>query len=140
MEQSPTPLILSRDPYQLERLADELASRELNGHSQLPSEFGSLPQHVPLSHNDPHLIAEVFDVEVFLLSRAHTPLNDLRVELRQYLAELKEELIKLINDDYAAFISLSTDLKDEGSRLERLLQPLGFLKNEITVLTFVLQL
>ncbi|KAF7297546.1 Conserved oligomeric Golgi complex subunit 2-like [Mycena kentingensis (nom. inval.)] len=50
---------------------------------------------------------EEFDVEPFLLSRAHTSLPDLRSELRDYLWTLKEELVKLINDDYAAFISLS---------------------------------
>ncbi|PPQ63986.1 hypothetical protein CVT24_009415 [Panaeolus cyanescens] len=127
MEQSPT-----RDPYQLERLAEELESRE-NRDSHLPSQYHSLPQHVPLSHNDPHLTASEFDVEVFLLSRAHTPLNDLRGELRQYLAELKEELIKLINDDYEAFISLSTDLKDEGGRLEGLLNPLASIRNDVTI-------
>ena len=50
-----------------------------------------------------------------------------------YLASLKEELVKLINDDYEAFISLSTDLKDEGTRLTKVRQPLGSLKDHIIV-------
>jgi len=55
------------------------------------------------------------------------------LELRDYLATLKEELVQLINDDYTAFISLSTDLRSEGARLERLKFPLGGVKREIEV-------
>ncbi|KDR75857.1 hypothetical protein GALMADRAFT_248589 [Galerina marginata CBS 339.88] len=122
----------SRDPYRLDRLADELASRESsNFQDEATDNLPDLPEHVPLSHDDKYLTAEVFNVEEFLLARSHTSLPDLRVELRQYLAELKEELVKLINDDYEAFISLSTNLRDEGARLERLRHPLGSLKDKV---------
>ncbi|KAH9929602.1 COG complex component [Epithele typhae] len=115
--------VASRDPFELDRLAEELAVREAsakraNGtgeHDDLPEEAHKLPVHVPLSHNDAYLSAESFDVEQFLLSRAYTSLPDLRTELRDYLSTLKEELVKLINDDYEAFISLSTDLRDEAT-------------------------
>ena len=119
-----------RDPYQLDRLADELAIREATSPLQqsLPPVDHSLPEHHPLSHGDKYLSAQVFNVEAFLLARSHISLPDLRVELRQYLAELKEELVKLINDDYEAFISLSTDLRDEGVRLDRLKYPLANLR------------
>ncbi|KAF8313136.1 hypothetical protein DL93DRAFT_2168071 [Clavulina sp. PMI_390] len=85
-----------------------------------------LPLLVPLSHDHPLLSAETqtFNVDAFLLSRPNTSLADLRAELREYLAQLKEELVQLINDDYAAFISLRTDLRGEGPRLERIQQPL----------------
>ena len=128
-----------RDPYQLDRLADELASRESSAayntnsrltHNQPVPEF---QEPVPLSHNDPHLSAESFYAEEFLLARRNIALPDLRAELREYLAELKEELVKLINDDYEAFISLSTDLRDEGARLERLRHPLATLKANVLV-------
>lgn len=131
-----------RDPYQLDRLADELATREssaaytaspLYTHDQPSLEFH---EPVPLSHDDPHLSAESFDVEEFLLERRKIPLPDLRAELRQYLAGLKEELVKLINDDYEAFISLSTDLREEGARLERLRSPLATLKANVLVCSF----
>ncbi|KAF8200776.1 oligomeric golgi complex component, COG2-domain-containing protein [Pholiota molesta] len=128
----------SRDPFRLDHLADELATREsLRNVAYHPSDElddeqnGLLPEYTPLSHDDKYLTAEVFDVEDFLLSRAHTSLPDLRSELRQYLAKLKEELVKLINDDYEAFISLSTDLRDEGARLERLKNPLRNLKANV---------
>ncbi|KAF7967444.1 hypothetical protein HWV62_34355, partial [Athelia sp. TMB] len=120
-----------RDPFQLERLAEELENRELKPRDGLESLSHDLPIFVPLSHTNQYLTAEAFNVEEFLLSRSHTSLPDLRTELRDYLATLKEELVKLINDDYEAFISLSTDLRGEGARLERLKFPLGMLKHEI---------
>ena len=128
-----------RDPYQLDRLADELATRESSAaYAASPLYTHDRPvleyhEPVPLSHDNPHLSAESFDAEEFLLERRKIPLTDLRAELRQYLAELKEELVKLINDDYEAFISLSTDLRDEGARLERLRSPLATLKANVLV-------
>lgn len=120
----------SRDPYELERLAEELATRE---RAEAFSANHDLPLHLPLSHQNPFLTADSFNVEEFLLSRSHTSLQDLRSELRDYLSTLKEELVKLINDDYEAFISLSTDLRGEGARLERLKAPLGTLRAQILV-------
>ncbi|KZT10815.1 COG complex component [Laetiporus sulphureus 93-53] len=127
------------DPLELERLAEELATRELNSRALdhdtnidgLTKAERDLPVYVPLSHDNSNLSAETFNVEEFLLSRAYTSLPDLRSELRDYLAKLKEELVKLINDDYEAFISLSTDLKDEGARLDMMKAPLDGLKSEV---------
>jgi hypothetical protein len=119
----------SRDPFELERLANELEARE---HS-LDTPAHDLPIYPPLAHSNPFFTASHFNVEEFLLSRVHTSLPDLRAELRDYLAVLKEELVQLINDDYEAFISLSTDLRGEGTRLERLKWPLGDLKSQILV-------
>jgi hypothetical protein len=135
------------DPYELERLAEELELREQTRSATLKdgrngadadndsdsSAVPNLPAYVPLSHDNSYLNARNFDVEKFLLSRSYTSLPDLRAELREYLASLKEELVKLINDDYEAFISLSTDLRDEGTRLEKLKQPLGGIRNQILV-------
>lgn len=128
------------DPYQLERLAEELAARELSntpvarlsGSEHLPPQ-ADLPIHVPLSHDNEFLAAETFDVEKFLLSRSYTSLPELRTELREYLSSLKEELVLLINDDYEDFISLSTDLRGEGARMNRLKAPLSSLREPIQV-------
>ncbi|KAF9268919.1 COG complex component [Marasmius fiardii PR-910] len=120
----------SADPFQLERLAEELVSREISNNEDTTHD---LPEYVPLSHQNPYLNAETFDVEEFLLSRSHTSLQDLKTELRDYLLSLKEELVQLINDDYEAFISLSTDLKGEGDRLNNLKAPLAGLKQEIQI-------
>lgn len=129
------------DPFDLQRLAEELATREQNASSHPQPEDTevitkaerALPIYVPLSHSNPYLSAKDFNVEEFLLSRAYTSLPDLRTELRDYLAALKEELVKLINDDYEAFISLSTDLRGEGARLERLKAPLSDMKSHVLV-------
>ncbi|KAF7288139.1 Conserved oligomeric Golgi complex subunit 2-like [Mycena chlorophos] len=104
----------------------EVASRE-------SGEEGThaLPDLPPLDHDNPFLTSSTFDVEGFLLSRAQLTLAEERAELREYLAKLKEELVQLINNDYEAFISLSTDLRDEGARLERIKLPLDGLKAEI---------
>lgn len=127
----------ARDPYELDRLAEELAEREGDApaeptNARRPSSL-DLPELLPLSHENPYLTSSDFSVEEFLLSRAYTSLPDLRAELRDYLAELKEELVRLINDDYEAFISLSTDLRGEGTRLERMKWPLDELRSQILV-------
>jgi conserved oligomeric Golgi complex subunit 2 len=126
------------DPYQLDRLADDLAFREARrghqGNGSISSGRHELPVLVPLSHDHPLLSSSVpFNVDAFLLSRPNTLLSDLRTELREYLANLKEELVQLINDDYAAFISLRAELRGEGPRLERLQSPLSLVKGEINV-------
>ena len=128
------------DPYQLERLAEELAARELSstsigrllGTEHLPPR-PDLPIYVPLSHDNEFLAAETFNIEDFLLSRSYTSLPELRTELREYLSSLKEELVLLINDDYEDFISLSTDLRGEGARMSRLKAPLNGLREQIQV-------
>jgi hypothetical protein len=58
-------------------------------------------------------------------------LEELRGELREYLGQLREELVQLINDDYEEFISLGTGLRGEEERLIRLGKPLGQLGEEI---------
>lgn len=92
-----------------------------------------LPSLVPLSHEHDLLSSAKFDVDAFLLSRIHIPLDELRGELRSYLAELREELVQLINDDYEEFISLGTGLRGEGERLKGLQGPLGGLRGEVEV-------
>ncbi|KAJ2918521.1 hypothetical protein MD484_g1842, partial [Candolleomyces efflorescens] len=129
----------AHDPFELERLAEELELREKTRSAALRDDDGedsdsgvpNLPAYIPLSHDNKYLNVEEFNVEDFLLSRSYTSLPDLRSELREYLASLKEELVKLINDDYEAFISLSTDLRDEGTRLDRLKLPLNGIRGQI---------
>ncbi|KAK8853311.1 hypothetical protein IAR55_004015 [Kwoniella newhampshirensis] len=90
-----------------------------------------LPSLQPLSHSYPLLSAETFDADTFLLSRIHIPLEELRGELRSYLGDLREELVKLINEDYEEFISLGTGLRGEEGRLKRLKGPLEEVRQEV---------
>ncbi|KAF9450434.1 COG complex component [Macrolepiota fuliginosa MF-IS2] len=135
-EQSNRNYFSTEDPYQLDRLAEELASREdRQSQSSRPdgvnTQSTDLPDYGPLSHHNTLLTGPDFNVEEFLLSRARASLPELRTELRDYLATLKEELVQLINNDYEAFISLSTDLRSEGSRLKRMRGPLGDLRSRV---------
>ncbi|KAG9316657.1 oligomeric golgi complex component, COG2-domain-containing protein [Chiua virens] len=134
------------DPFQLERLAEELAAREFSSPSvgrtsgtKDPSLQADLPLYVPLSHHNEFLAAETFNTENFLLSRSYTSLPELRTELREYLSSLKEELVLLINDDYEDFISLSTDLRGEGARMARLKAPLNGFRDQIQASRSILQ-
>ncbi|BGP06652.1 hypothetical protein JCM10049v2_002476 [Rhodotorula toruloides] len=68
-----------------------------------------LPSAPPLSHEA--LAGDDFDASEFLLARRHTPLDDLRSELRGYLATLRTSLVGVINEEYEAFIGLSLGLK-----------------------------
>jgi hypothetical protein len=84
-----------------------------------------LPSLQPLAHH-PALVADTFDPDDFLLSRSHIPLEELRGEFREYLADLREELTQLINDDYEEFISLGVGLRGEEARLLELREPLQY--------------
>lgn len=128
----------ARDPFQLDRLAEELAARETSrpiqaSTSDIDAQLTELPDYGPLSHHNPLLTSPIFNVEEFLLSRARASLPELRTELRDYLSTLREELVQLINNDYEAFISLSTDLRSEGSRLRRMRGPLNALRDRVLV-------
>jgi hypothetical protein len=119
----------------IDELADDFAQR--NDTSVQHDLQQPLPEFAPLSHETLYLSPStnpVFDVDRFLLSRAsHSSLPELRAELREYQAKLKSELVQLINDDYESFISLSTDLRGEGARLERIKFPLNGIRAEIAV-------
>lgn len=120
----------SRDFY-------ELALREANS-NESPSEYSAeydLPLLAPLTHGHPLLSSSTptFNVDAFLLSRPNISLPDLRAELRDYLAVLKEELVQFISDNFAALISLRTDLTAQGPWLEKLVEPLRTVKADIDV-------
>ncbi|KAF8630630.1 hypothetical protein AX15_002781 [Amanita polypyramis BW_CC] len=117
------------DPFNLDHLAHELELRE-SVQDDIDRTL-DLPAYVPLSHDNPFLSAKTFNVQEFLLSRSYASLPDLRTELRDYLAKLKEELVQLINDEYEAFISLSTDLRDEGDRLQKIKEPLQSFRERV---------
>lgn len=121
----------SSDPYGLDDLVSQLIERELKSPPTTSLDVPDLPDYLPLDRNNPFLKVDVFNVEEFLLSRSHTSLQDLRTELRDFLSTLKEELVKLINDDYEKFISLSTDLRGEGDRLLKIKSPLSMLQTQI---------
>jgi hypothetical protein len=57
-------------------------------------------------------LSDSFDTDAFLVSRRHTPLDELRAELRACLNQTKSELVKVINSDYEDFVNLGRGLTD----------------------------
>ncbi|EPS73270.1 hypothetical protein M569_01480, partial [Genlisea aurea] len=75
-----------------------------------------------------------FDPESYISDlRTFVPFDTLRSELRSHLASLKNELVELINRDYADFVSLSTKLVDVDSAVVRMWAPLLEIKEKILV-------
>ncbi|BGP46800.1 hypothetical protein JCM10450v2_002648 [Rhodotorula kratochvilovae] len=91
-----------------------------------------LPTAPPLSHEV--LSGESWDASAFLLERRHTPLDDLRSELRAYLATLRTSLVGVINEEYEAFIGLSLGLKHAAvaQSLATIRRPVLSIRGEVT--------
>lgn len=83
---------------------DLLASSTISRSSTNANNADSLPFNAPLSHSI--FLTEPFSASSFLLSRKHMSLEDLRSELRSYLAILRADLVAIINSDYEDFVSL----------------------------------
>lgn len=92
---------------------------------------GQLPEAPPISHS--LLASPDFDASSFLLARRLTPLDQLRSELREYLASLKQSLVGVINNEYEAFIGLSLGLKQAhvSQSLARVRKPVLQVTNEV---------
>ncbi|GAA5906257.1 uncharacterized protein JCM6883_005490 [Sporobolomyces salmoneus] len=91
-----------------------------------------LPDAPELSHR--LFEGEDFDPSEFLLGRRHTGLEDLRSELRAYLATLRSSLVEIINEEYEAFIGLSLGLKhaNVSQSLSTIRRPVLSIRSEVT--------
>jgi len=82
--------------------------------------------------NSPH-----FNVDEFIADcRMRTPHNDLaelQKDIQSYEASLDNELIELINKDYADFVNLSAKLFGIDKTIETLRAPLDKLSREVSV-------
>ncbi|KAL8293723.1 hypothetical protein RQP46_000424 [Phenoliferia psychrophenolica] len=101
---------------------------------------------IPTSHNEqvelpsaPQLDHDLFagptfEPSDFLLSRRHTGLDDLRSELRAYLATLRTSLVAVINEEYEAFIGLSLGLRhaNVASSLATIRRPVLSIRTEVS--------
>ncbi|GAA6061648.1 hypothetical protein JCM10212_002525 [Sporobolomyces blumeae] len=103
--------------------------RDSNGHAEHSIELPDVPE---LSHE--LFSGETFDPSEFLLSRRHTALEDLRSELRAYLATLRTSLVGVINEEYEAFIGLSLGLKhaNVAHSLSTIRRPVLSIRSEVT--------
>ncbi|BGP14663.1 hypothetical protein JCM10213_001627 [Rhodosporidiobolus nylandii] len=90
-----------------------------------------LPSAPPLSHEA--LAGDTFDASDFLLQRRHTPLEDLRSDLRTYLSTLRASLVGVINEEYESFIGLSLGLKHAhvSTSLNTIRRPVLSIRGEV---------
>jgi hypothetical protein len=84
-----------------------------------------------LSH-DVFLQAD-FDPNAFLLSHRHSPIEDLRSDLKAYLSTLRQDLTGVINSSYEDFLGLGIGLRGTDKRLERIREPIAGFQQEIQV-------
>jgi conserved oligomeric Golgi complex subunit 2 len=76
------------------------------------------------------LLGQEFEVDVFLHKLATSAsLTDIRDDVNEYHSKLKQELVKLINDDYHDFISITTSI--DPKLIIALTHPLPILKQQI---------
>lgn len=64
-----------------------------------------------LCFNKAHFNRQDFDVDRFVsLARRRASLEKIQQDLRSYLRYLQNSMVELINDDYADFVNLSSNL------------------------------
>ncbi|KAI5481066.1 component of oligomeric golgi complex 2 [Pseudohyphozyma bogoriensis] len=93
-----------------------------------------LPEVPPLSHELFMGSGEEFDPSEFLLERRHLGLEEMRSELRAYLATLRTSLVAVINEEYEAFIGLSLGLRHASvsTSLASIRRPVLSIRNEVS--------
>ncbi|KAI8927986.1 hypothetical protein BC831DRAFT_450556 [Entophlyctis helioformis] len=78
-----------------------------------------------LSFRRHDFLADSFAPVGFVAARKHLPVDQFKHDLHGTLRVLKTELVELINNDYAQFISLSTNLVGVDSMISDLKKPLS---------------
>ncbi|XP_031558431.1 conserved oligomeric Golgi complex subunit 2-like [Actinia tenebrosa] len=80
-------------------------------------------------------IKDSFSVDSFVTShKGSASLDTIKNDLEEYLKSLKAALIELINQDYADFVNLSTNLVGLDKSINNLSVPLGQLKEEVLLI------
>lgn len=81
-------------------------------------DLSTLPYPSELPRSD--FLAADFDPQAYLssLRNRHQTLEDLRSDLRQRVQMLNRELLDLVNGNYEEFLSLGSDLKGGGEKVE----------------------
>ncbi|XP_077213964.1 oligomeric golgi complex subunit-like protein [Tasmannia lanceolata] len=96
--------------------------------------FGDPIDSEPLWFKKTSFLQQNFDSESYISDlRSFVPFENLRSELRSHLSSLKNELVELINRDYADFVNLSTKLVDVDGAILRMRAPLTELREKISI-------
>ncbi|KAL5702562.1 Conserved oligomeric Golgi complex subunit 2 [Ranunculus cassubicifolius] len=96
--------------------------------------FGDPIDSHPLWFKKDTFLQPNFDSEIYISDlRSFVPFDNLRSELQSHLSSLKNELVELINRDYADFVNLSTKLVDVDGAILRMRAPLTELRDKISM-------
>ncbi|RUS17090.1 oligomeric golgi complex component, COG2-domain-containing protein [Endogone sp. FLAS-F59071] len=131
-----------RRPPALSLVTSAAAIRNREWSDAMPAASPPLSLSTPFPQNAIErtaFTAPDFDADAFLSSRRHLGLDALKQELGTHLAQLKNELVELINRDYADFINLSTNLKGVDRVIEDLKKPLDAMREEVKIVRTHLQ-
>jgi succinate dehydrogenase flavin-adding protein (antitoxin of CptAB toxin-antitoxin module) len=93
----------------------------------------------PFSFERHDFLTPQFSAISFLSSRRHLPIQQLKHDFASILKELRNELVDLINNDYANFIELSSNLLGVEEILKALFSPLLAMRHDVTALKDSLQ-
>lgn len=99
----------------------------------------NLPAGPPeLCFDKNEFVKTTFSVDEFLHKNRNAALEALRDDLGIYLKVLRSSMIELINQDYADFVNLSSNLNGLNQSIDGIQIPLGQLKEEIIVVKMTL--
>ncbi|KAJ6635914.1 Conserved oligomeric Golgi complex subunit 2 [Pseudolycoriella hygida] len=99
----------------------------------------NLPAGPPeLCFDKNEFVKTTFSVDEFLHKNRNAALEALRDDLGIYLKVLRSAMIELINEDYADFVNLSSNLVGLNQSIDGIQVPLGQLKEEIIVVKMTL--
>eukprot|EP00897_Mesotaenium_endlicherianum_P006823 jgi/Mesen1/6169/ME000317S05297 len=103
-----------------------------SGPASVAALFGDDTDSQPLWFKKEAFGDTTYDTEAYISDlRRFVPLETLRSELKSHLATLKNELVELINRDYADFVNLTTKLVDVDGAVLRMRLPLIELRGKL---------
>lgn len=109
-----------------------------NEFSKVKPSFHNVPNNTALQHF-PSNTQKSFSVDEFLHKHRHDAgLEAMRDDLGIYLKVLRSAMIELINEDYADFVNLSSNLIGLDQSIGGIQMPLGQLKEEIIMVKMTL--
>jgi conserved oligomeric Golgi complex subunit 2 len=88
-----------------------------------------ISDHFSFQRND--FLASDFSPISFLAQRKHLPIDQLKHDFASILKILRGELVELINNDYASFIELSSNLNGVEGMIQALMAPLSTIRLDI---------
>ncbi|TMS38233.1 hypothetical protein L596_005002 [Steinernema carpocapsae] len=96
------------------------------GTKRHPAFLPATANDLQLSFNKAHFSRPDFDLERFLsLTRRRVTLDQLYVDLKVYLKVVQNSMIELINDDYADFVNLSSNLVSLQDSIDKIGSDIG---------------